>query len=98
MCLQLMLNHGSLYTAETNHRVDAAQPVHRRGYFELMNKEDSMICVKLTIGGDALYEAAKPSFIAVPPLESCYCEFGPTVTSLEVFSSLMSAFSVVEFL
>ena len=63
--------------------------MHGRGYFELINKDDKMVCIKLSFEGDALYESSKPSFMAVPPLESCYCEFDLFAKSLEVCSFIL---------
>eukprot|EP01038_Epipyxis_sp_PR26KG_P004572 gene4572-6445_t len=51
------------------------------GYVEIFNKSNEVFCVKLLqVGGSTLFEIPRPSYLAVPPLESVYSFFQPDST------------------
>jgi hypothetical protein len=81
--VQFKLLRGSLFPEDGSEPsgtgvTGAVPPVS--GYFEFINKSDSEVCaVKLLKPGNhnVIYEAPRPRYIAVPPLESVYVEFDP---------------------
>lgn len=83
---QLLLRRGSLYPEDdsppsipTGGGVRSGKPPVS-GYFEFINKCDSEVCaIKLLKPGNhnVIYEAPRPRYIAVPPLETVFVEFDP---------------------
>lgn len=61
---------------------DSTEQMH--GYFEILNKSEVYICVKLFIGGDLFNEVPRPIFYPVGPNESLYAQFDKDVRQLNV--------------
>lgn len=83
---QVRLQHGTLYGEETDafQRSDGAR-AHPAGYFELTNKSEEVIAVRVSEGTvNPFYECSRPSYIAVLPFEHIHGCYDPTLTSLEI--------------
>jgi len=88
--VQLKLKRGSLFPedgpdADGNGTEGGTPPVS--GYFEFINKCDNEVCaIKLLKPGNhnVIYEAPRPRYIAVPPLESVCVEFDPESTYVDL--------------
>lgn len=73
----VLMHTGSLYGDDDTRsvRLDGSA-AHQRGYFEIVNKSNEMIAVKLIqSGGDAFRELCRPAYLAVPPNDSIYALF-----------------------
>lgn len=79
---QINLIRDSLYTELSTTSGDTA---HSSGYFELVNKSEDMICIKvLAYGGNVYHEINRPCYLAIPPLETFHGLFNPNITGMEV--------------
>mmetsp|Transcript_16067 Transcript_16067/g.24217 ORF Transcript_16067/g.24217 Transcript_16067/m.24217 type:complete len:346 (-) Transcript_16067:172-1209(-) len=78
---RVILQRGYLY-GENGTKLPAGGAFALSGYFELANKSEDFVCVKLLLpGGDTVFESSRPSYIVVPPggavyslLDSCCLE------------------------
>lgn len=75
------LVRGSLFLDEdaTDRGIPSGKAMPRApasGYFEIINKSEEICCVKLLLSGaDSMYELPRPTYYALPPLESLNCFF-----------------------
>lgn len=85
--IALDLSRGSKY-GEDGTKVSAAlaATLPGAGYFELVNKTDAFVCIKvLNTGGDRLWELARPSYIPIPPGDFVHAEFDPSAEAIELY-------------
>lgn len=73
----ILMHTGSLYGDDESRSVRLdGKSSHRRGYFEILNKSNDMVAVKLLqSGGDSIKELVRPAYLAVPPNDSIYALF-----------------------
>ena len=64
------------------------------GYFEILNKSEVYICVKLFISGDLFNEVPRPIFYPVGPNESLYAQFDKDVRQLNVIVLINNPHSI----
>ena len=55
------------------------------GYFEITNKSDFFVCVKVLTKGNFYNEATRPCYMPLPPNESLHGEFSKFSESLDVY-------------
>lgn len=81
------LKRGSKY-GEDGSNVDASilAALPTQGYFELKNKSREFCAIKLLkVGGDRLWEIARPSYISVPPGGIVHAEVDSRVQTLDLY-------------
>ena len=81
----LNLEHGSKFGEDGSGLKNSSNPPSS-GYFELWNKSDAFIAVKvLPEGGDQLWELARPRYYAIPPQAFVCADFSPACKHLDLF-------------
>jgi hypothetical protein len=83
---EVRLQYGTQYGDDTTTMQKSdGTTAHAAGYFELTNKSDEVIAVRLCEGpANAFYECSRPSYITVLPYECVSGMFDPTLTLLEM--------------
>ncbi|RYG63946.1 hypothetical protein EON64_14965 [archaeon] len=82
---QFRMHRGSFWGEDGLVRKAGGRPPPVSGYFELHNKSSEVMALKLVKDtGSPLFEAARPSYISVPPGDTVYTFFGPDIQALHL--------------